>query len=496
MTRDDLYGHYRRYYRPNNASLVIVGDVDADEAVRLVERRFGALEAGPDPKRVRTAEPAQLGERRVKIEKEGTTAYLKAAWHAPGSREADFVPMLVLDAILTGAKGVNIWCSFRGAAPQRKARLYRALVDRRPRVVGLRRAAADRASVSCTGSSATANDGIPLADVEAALEVDVEDVRATGVTPRGGGARETAAARAAVFEKDSVTNIAHQLGYFQTVASIDMLASLASGDRSRDRGPGGRAARRRLTRTAPDDRLVPAGDHDDRSRPGLSPVRQVLPNGTVALAQESPATPAVTINATMHDGQRPRAPDDARSVVRHVTSHRSGSGRARRRRDRRSARGTRRQPEHYRDAPRDQRDGDEPGRGFRRDRRHRVGRTSSVRFFPRSRSGCAGPRSSRSSARTRTIRPSARFMRCSGCCTAEDHPYGRPAKGTLASIERIDRGALVRFHQGCFSPASLVVAVVGAVDPQTAIDRVTRAFGSFAGGAGLTTGPSDDDEPV
>ena len=63
----------------------------------------------------------------------------------------------------------------------------------------------------------------------------------------------------------------------------------------------------------------------------------------------------------------------------------------------------------------------------------------------------------------------------------EDHPYGRPAKGTIASIERIDRDALVRFHQGCFSPASLVVAAVGAIDSHAAIDRVTRAFGSFAG---------------
>ena len=36
MTRDDLYGHYRRYYVPNNATLVVVGDVDSDEVLRLV----------------------------------------------------------------------------------------------------------------------------------------------------------------------------------------------------------------------------------------------------------------------------------------------------------------------------------------------------------------------------------------------------------------------------------------------------------------------------
>ena len=43
MTRDDLYGYYRRYYVPNNAALVIVGDVDTDEALKRVEHHFGGI---------------------------------------------------------------------------------------------------------------------------------------------------------------------------------------------------------------------------------------------------------------------------------------------------------------------------------------------------------------------------------------------------------------------------------------------------------------------
>src|SRR5687767_15911414 len=46
MTRDDLYGHYRRFYVPNNATLVIVGDVDAGDALKLVESRFGSIASG------------------------------------------------------------------------------------------------------------------------------------------------------------------------------------------------------------------------------------------------------------------------------------------------------------------------------------------------------------------------------------------------------------------------------------------------------------------
>jgi zinc protease len=83
MSRDDLYSHYREHYVPNNATLVVVGDVDVDDVLRRAERRFGGIPPGPEPRRNTIAEPPQLGERRVVVERPGTTAYLKVAWHAP-----------------------------------------------------------------------------------------------------------------------------------------------------------------------------------------------------------------------------------------------------------------------------------------------------------------------------------------------------------------------------------------------------------------------------
>ena len=131
MTRDDLYGYYRRYYVPNNATLVIVGDVDTDEALRRVEHHFGAhSRRAPNRRALRTVEPEQTGERRLTIRQEGTTAYLKVGYHAPAATDPRFFPLLVLDAVLTGAKGLNLWSSFRVPPPQRSARLYRALVER------------------------------------------------------------------------------------------------------------------------------------------------------------------------------------------------------------------------------------------------------------------------------------------------------------------------------------------------------------------------------
>src|SRR4051812_16557781 len=174
MTRDDLYGYYRRHYVPNNATLVIVGDVDPDEALKRVDHYFGAIASGPAVDRIRTLEPEQTGERRLTIRKEGTTAYLKVGYHAPSATDADFFPLLVLDAVLTGAKGMNLWSSSRAPPPQRSARLYRALVER-----GL--ASGVYGSLMPTEDpflytvSATAKTGTPLADVESAMlaELDV-----------------------------------------------------------------------------------------------------------------------------------------------------------------------------------------------------------------------------------------------------------------------------------------------------------------------------------
>jgi zinc protease len=218
MTRDDLYGHYRRYYVPNNATLVVVGDVDADDALRLVDARFGRIPAGETPSRMRTVEPPQLGERRVRVERDGTTAYLKLAWHAPAVTDADFFPLLVLDAVLTGAKGVNLWTSFRNP-PQRSARLYRALVDRRlaSSVFGALLPTEDPFLYSI---SVTATDGVPLDVIEETALSHIEAVRREGITPLELKRALHQLRARLVFESDSVTNIAHQLGYFETVANL------------------------------------------------------------------------------------------------------------------------------------------------------------------------------------------------------------------------------------------------------------------------------------
>ena len=227
MSRDDLYGHYRTHYVPANATLVVAGDVDTDHVLRLTEKHFGGITGAAPPQPRRPAEPLQIGERRVVLEREGTTAYLKFAWRAPAATDADFFPMLVLDAALTGAKGVNLWSSFRGLPPQRRARLYTALVER-----GLASTVAGALLPTrepfLYSVSLTAMEGIALAALEEAATLEIERVRTEGLTEDEVARAKRQLRARLVFETDSVTNIAHQLGYFETVTGPGYFEELGS----------------------------------------------------------------------------------------------------------------------------------------------------------------------------------------------------------------------------------------------------------------------------
>ena len=218
MTRDDLYGHYRRYYVPSNATLVIVGDVETDDVLKRVEKHFGAIPSGTRPAKIRQVEPEQQAERRVVLRKEGTTAYWKAVFHAPPFEHDAFFPMLVADAVLNGAAGLNIWSMGGVSRPQRSARLYRALVDK-----GL--------ASSISGAqmptdhpylysiSASVAEGQTLESVEEVVLAEIEKLRANGITPAELKKVHAQLKARFIYDADSVTDIAHQLGYFESISS-------------------------------------------------------------------------------------------------------------------------------------------------------------------------------------------------------------------------------------------------------------------------------------
>jgi zinc protease len=112
--KSDLQRYFKTYYAPNNAVVVIVGDVTFEQIKRLAIKYFEPIPAQEPPRPLHTTEPQQLGEKRLVVHKDVTTPNIMVVYHAPEARSEDYYPMELLNAILSEG------CS---------SRLYSQIVD-------------------------------------------------------------------------------------------------------------------------------------------------------------------------------------------------------------------------------------------------------------------------------------------------------------------------------------------------------------------------------
>ncbi|HUO44465.1 MAG TPA: pitrilysin family protein [Burkholderiales bacterium] len=89
MTVGDVRDWYRRWYAPNNAIIVVVGDVKAPEVFALAEKYFGAIKPKLLPERKPQEEPSQEGIRRVVVKAPAELPYLMMAWRTPWLHDLD-----------------------------------------------------------------------------------------------------------------------------------------------------------------------------------------------------------------------------------------------------------------------------------------------------------------------------------------------------------------------------------------------------------------------
>ncbi|QDU38723.1 Protease 3 precursor [Maioricimonas rarisocia] len=101
---ESLRRFYRKYYQPDNAMLIIAGQFDPEKALEFTQKYFGEI---PRPEReleqTYTEEPAQDGERIVKLRRVGDVALVGAMYHISSGAHPDYVSIDVLEHILTGA---------------------------------------------------------------------------------------------------------------------------------------------------------------------------------------------------------------------------------------------------------------------------------------------------------------------------------------------------------------------------------------------------------
>lgn len=108
-TAADLREFYERYYVPNNAFIVVVGDFAAGELADRLAEAFGDIPAGTMPPAVRGREPTQRGERRIELRREAQLPMVALAHHVPNLYSADGVALDLLSQILAGGKASRLY---------------------------------------------------------------------------------------------------------------------------------------------------------------------------------------------------------------------------------------------------------------------------------------------------------------------------------------------------------------------------------------------------
>jgi zinc protease len=109
-TLEDVRSFFKTYYAPNNAALVIVGDVNAAEIRKLAEKHFGDIPRVTLPKAADDAEPPQHEEKRfTREDKLARTPALAIGWHLPQRMSKDFFALSVLDPLLVGDESARLY---------------------------------------------------------------------------------------------------------------------------------------------------------------------------------------------------------------------------------------------------------------------------------------------------------------------------------------------------------------------------------------------------
>ena len=107
---DDVQTFFKTYYVPNNAVLLMLGDVTTQDGFSLAEKYFGPIPAGATPPFADPTEPAQKEERRGRVEEKfGTLPAMAIAYVMPERRTPDWFAMALLDQALHGGRAGRIY---------------------------------------------------------------------------------------------------------------------------------------------------------------------------------------------------------------------------------------------------------------------------------------------------------------------------------------------------------------------------------------------------
>lgn len=203
----DVLGWYKKWYAPNNARVVVVGDVDHNTVFALARQHYGPAKFRPLPVRRPLAEAPQSGSREVRVHAPAALPSLLLAWPAPVIRNVadarDAYALEMLSAILDGSDG---------------ARLPRKLV----RETGIALSADTGYDNLSRGPalflfSATPTPGHTTAELQRVFLNEIAEIAEHGVTPAELSRALTQATAAQIYKRDSLMGQAMEIGTLETI---------------------------------------------------------------------------------------------------------------------------------------------------------------------------------------------------------------------------------------------------------------------------------------
>ncbi|MBA3031926.1 MAG: insulinase family protein [Gammaproteobacteria bacterium] len=203
MNWQDARDWYRAWYAPNNAYVVVAGDVDHREVFRLAEQTYGKHKAQPLPTRKPQNEPQQTGLRRVTVKAPAQLPYILMAWKAPKLKnideDRDPYALEVLASLLAGNDAARF--------PKRLVRGEK-----------LAQSASAGYDATLRGESLFILAGQPangksIAELETALKAEIRRIQEDGVTAEELKRVKTQTIAAQVYKRDSLMAQAMEIGF-------------------------------------------------------------------------------------------------------------------------------------------------------------------------------------------------------------------------------------------------------------------------------------------
>jgi predicted Zn-dependent peptidase len=206
----DIKDFHQTYYQPNNAILIVTGDVEAKEVFKRAKKAFGDIKNKHEIPEVKFVEPEQDGAKRVLIHKESEVEMLAITFHIPDFKDPDQVTLSVISEILYSGKS---------------SRLYKKLVDEKRMVNSIYAYNMENKDPGLFIFLATCNPGVKAEDVEAQLIEQIELMKTTKVTKAELDKVKVNSKSDFIYSLESSTSVANLYGSYLVRGDISPLMS-------------------------------------------------------------------------------------------------------------------------------------------------------------------------------------------------------------------------------------------------------------------------------